>query len=105
MIPRVLVADSIAPRGIEELSRDNSLDVVTKTGLSEKDLVDLVPDFIPVLGYADDAIVVVLALRSAIRRAGLVALERNWPGRPDGLSAVLRLAGMTEAQRRAQENR
>ena len=31
---------------------------------------DLVPDFVPVLGYADDAIVVSLVLRSVVRRAG-----------------------------------
>ena len=43
--PKVLIADSISPRGIEELSRDKALDVVTKTGLSEKELVDLIPDF------------------------------------------------------------
>jgi D-3-phosphoglycerate dehydrogenase / 2-oxoglutarate reductase len=42
---KVLIADSISPRGAEELSRDNSLQVVTKTGLSEKELVDLIPDF------------------------------------------------------------
>jgi uncharacterized membrane protein YkvA (DUF1232 family) len=54
--------------------------------------VDLVPDFIPVIGYADDAVVVALALRSVVRRAGPEALERNWPGTPDGLAAVLRLA-------------
>ena len=53
---------------------------------------DLVPDFIPVLGYADDAIVVVVALRSVARRAGPAALERHWPGTPDGLAAVRRLA-------------
>ena len=57
--------------------------------------IDLVPDFIPVVGYADDAIVVALALRSVVRRAGRDALERHWPGTPDGLSAVLRLAGAT----------
>ena len=45
MTPRVLIADSISPRGAEELSRDKSLEVVTKTGLSEKELVDLIPDF------------------------------------------------------------
>jgi D-3-phosphoglycerate dehydrogenase len=45
MKPKVLIADSISPRGIEELSRDNALDVVLKTGLTEKELVDLIPDF------------------------------------------------------------
>ena len=54
--------------------------------------IDLVPDVIPVIGYADDAVVVALALRSVVRRAGPEALERNWPGTADGLAAVLRLA-------------
>jgi uncharacterized membrane protein YkvA (DUF1232 family) len=53
--------------------------------------IDLVPDFIPVLGYADDAIVVALVLRSVVRRAGPQALERHWPGTPDGLAALDRL--------------
>ena len=55
--------------------------------------VDLVPDFIPVLGYADDAIVVAIVLRFAIRHAGLEAIERHWPGTPEGLRSVLALAG------------
>ncbi|MGH3347452.1 MAG: YkvA family protein [Nocardioides sp.] len=54
--------------------------------------VDLVPDFIPVIGYADDAVVVALALRSVVRRAGPDALTRHWPGTADGLAAVRRLA-------------
>lgn len=53
--------------------------------------IDLVPDFIPGLGYADDAIAVVLVLRSVARSAGPQALERHWPGTPDGLAAVRRL--------------
>ena len=56
--------------------------------------IDLIPDFIPVLGVADDALVVVIALRFATRRAGREAIERHWPGTPAGLSAVLRLAGL-----------
>ena len=56
--------------------------------------VDLVPDFIPVLGYADDAIAVAFVLRSVVRRSGPEALERHWPGTPDGLAAIRRLAGV-----------
>ena len=53
--------------------------------------VDLIPDFIPVLGYADDAVVVALVVRSVARRAGPEALSRHWPGTPEGLTAVNRL--------------
>jgi uncharacterized membrane protein YkvA (DUF1232 family) len=55
--------------------------------------IDLVPDVIPVIGYADDAIVVALVLRSVVRRAGPDAVVRHWPGTPDGLAAVQRLTG------------
>ena len=53
--------------------------------------IDLVPDFIPVLGYADDAIIVAIVLRFAIRHAGHNAIERHWPGTPEGLASVLAL--------------
>ena len=59
--------------------------------------IDLVPDFIPVIGYADDAVIVAFALRSVTRRAGPAALDRHWPGTPDGLAAVRRLAGLPAA--------
>jgi uncharacterized membrane protein YkvA (DUF1232 family) len=55
---------------------------------------DPIPDFIPVLGYADDAIVVALALRRVVRAAGVGALERHWSGSPAGLAAVRRIAGV-----------
>src|ERR1043166_4182864 len=45
MTPKVLVADQIAKRGIEELSQGDSLDIVVKTGLSEDALVELIIDF------------------------------------------------------------
>jgi uncharacterized membrane protein YkvA (DUF1232 family) len=53
--------------------------------------IDLVPDFLPVIGYADDVVVVAWALRAVVRRAGSDALERNWPGTPAGLAVVTRL--------------
>jgi uncharacterized membrane protein YkvA (DUF1232 family) len=55
--------------------------------------IDLVPDFLPVIGYADDVVVVAWALRSVVRRAGRDALERHWPGTADGLAVVTRLTG------------
>lgn len=54
--------------------------------------LDLIPDFIPVVGYADDAIIVAAVLRSVVRRVGIGPLEQHWPGSPDGLAAVARLA-------------
>ena len=57
--------------------------------------IDLIPDFIPVLGYADDAIIVAIALRSITRRAGPEVLEQHWPGSPEGLDTLLMLAGLT----------
>lgn len=60
--------------------------------------IDLVPDFLPVIGYADDVIIVALVLRSVIRLAGNEPLERHWPGSPAGLVLIQRLAGTTAPQ-------
>ena len=56
---------------------------------------DLVPDFIPVVGYADDAIIVAAVLRWVVRRAGLGSVQRHWPGTADGFAALCRLTGLT----------
>ncbi len=53
--------------------------------------LDLIPDVIPVIGYADDAIVVTLVLRTVVKSAGQAAVVRHWPGSDDGLAAVLLL--------------
>lgn len=54
--------------------------------------LDLVPDFVPVIGYADDVVIVAATLRSVVRRAGADAVRRHWPGTPEGLAALWRLA-------------
>ncbi|MGE5698266.1 MAG: YkvA family protein [Candidatus Sericytochromatia bacterium] len=56
--------------------------------------LDLIPDFIPVVGFADDVILISLVLRFVTRRAGPDAVARHWPGTPAGLSVVLRLCGL-----------
>ena len=56
--------------------------------------IDLIPDFVPVVGYADDAVIVALALRSVVRAAGSQPLERHWSGSQSGLAIVRRLAGL-----------
>jgi uncharacterized membrane protein YkvA (DUF1232 family) len=56
--------------------------------------IDLVPDFVPVIGYADDAVIVALVLRSVARRAGPDALQRHWTGTPEELVLIQRLAGL-----------
>ena len=58
--------------------------------------IDLVPDFIPVLGYADDAIIVTLVLRSVVRRAGLEGVRAHWPGTEDGFAALVRVTGLAD---------
>ncbi|GAB3621550.1 DUF1232 domain-containing protein [Glutamicibacter endophyticus] len=56
--------------------------------------IDLVPDFLPVIGYADDAIIVVLVLRQVVRRAGIDAVRAHWPGSADGFAALVRLCNL-----------
>jgi uncharacterized membrane protein YkvA (DUF1232 family) len=54
--------------------------------------IDLVPDFIPVAGQLDDAIVVVLALRVLLHGSGERLLLEHWPGPRRSLQVILRLA-------------
>ena len=56
--------------------------------------IDLIPDFVPVIGYADDVIITILVLRSAVRRVGNEALDRLWTGTPSGLDALRTVAGL-----------
>jgi uncharacterized membrane protein YkvA (DUF1232 family) len=58
--------------------------------------IDLVPDFLPVIGYADDAIIVCAVLRSIVRRAGPDSIRRHWPGTQDGLAVLWRAAALPE---------
>jgi len=80
---RRLAADKTLPRGVR-----------IRLGLLLAYLalpIDVIPDFIPVLGYADDAIIVTAVLRGVVRHAGLDAVRTHWPGTDDGFAALIRL--------------
>jgi uncharacterized membrane protein YkvA (DUF1232 family) len=84
-----LTADQTLPRGVR-----------VRLGLLMAYLaipIDLIPDFIPVIGYADDAIIIAAVLRSVVRRAGIDAVRRHWPGTDDGFAALCRLTGIRSA--------
>jgi uncharacterized membrane protein YkvA (DUF1232 family) len=52
---------------------------------------DLVPDFIPVAGQVDDALVVALALRGVLRGAGECVVREHWPGPQQSLRVICQL--------------
>lgn len=63
--------------------------VVVLAGLWVLSPIDLVPEFLPVIGPLDDVVVVALALRFAGRRVPREVLHEAWPGRPDLLDRLL----------------
>jgi uncharacterized membrane protein YkvA (DUF1232 family) len=80
---RRLLADDRVPRSRKLLLVPLLLYLVTP--------LDLVPDFIPVVGALDDAIVVALAFRVVLRGAGPGLVRDHWPGPPRSLDLLLRL--------------
>jgi uncharacterized membrane protein YkvA (DUF1232 family) len=56
---------------------------------------DLVPDFIPIAGQLDDAILVAVVLRAVFRDAGPAALREHWPGPEESLRVLMRIVSTT----------
>ena len=81
---RDLAKDPRVPRGAKI--------VLAVAGIWLISPIDLLPEFIPVLGPLDDAVVAALALRYLIRRAGLDVVREHWRGDPATLAAILRAA-------------
>jgi len=55
--------------------------------------IDLIPEFIPVLGPLDDVVVAVVAMRYVRRRVGTDGLRQRWTGSDDGFALLTRVIG------------
>ena len=91
LIPDVL-------RLVRNLLADRSVPIAVRIALAGLVLwlvspIDLIPEFIPLLGPLDDAIVAVLVLRFVRRRLGDAELRARWPGSPAGYELLERLTG------------
>lgn len=56
--------------------------------------IDLIPDFLPVIGVADDAVLLALALRLLAGGSDAEMLRQAWPGPEAPLRMILRAAGV-----------
>lgn len=83
---RGLRADPAVPR------RDKLLLLVALVWIASP--IDLIPEFIPVLGPLDDALVAALVLRRIMRGAGPEVVRKHWRGREESLQLIFRLAGV-----------
>jgi uncharacterized membrane protein YkvA (DUF1232 family) len=55
--------------------------------------IDLIPEFIPVLGPLDDVVVAIVSMRYVRRRLGSEELRRRWAGSPEGFALLARVIG------------
>ena len=86
--------------GDDRVSRGRKLVLIALVGYLLMP-IDLVPDFIPVAGVLDDAIVAAIALRVALRSGGPDLLREHWPGPEESLAVVMRVAyGRSSGERR-----
>lgn len=60
--------------------------------------IDLLPEFLPVVGPLDDAVVAALVLRHLVRRAGEEVVRSHWRGEPATLDRILRASGLQAEQ-------
>ena len=80
------------------LRRDSRVPKMVKVAVASAGLwvlspIDLIPEFLPVIGPLDDIVVVALALRFAARRIPPEALIDAWPAEPESWTGLCRSRG------------
>lgn len=83
---RGLIGDPRVPRGSKALL------VVGAVWLASP--IDLIPEFVPVVGPIDDAVVASLVLRHLVKRAGPDVVREHWQGDSRTIGLILRAAGV-----------
>ncbi len=89
-------------RAVVGLAADPSLPRATKIALAAAALylaspIDLIPDFIPFLGYVDDLLLAALLLDGILNFVDRTLVLRYWPGNPESLEKVARVAHLLAA--------
>jgi len=59
--------------------------------------IDLVPEFIPVIGWADDVLVILFAIDSLIERSGPEVVAEHWDGPGDLLAMIRDVTGLARS--------
>jgi uncharacterized membrane protein YkvA (DUF1232 family) len=85
-LTRALLADRATPRRVKVALAGLLAYLVSP--------IDLIPDFIPILGSMDDLVVAALVLRWAGRRVGLEQIRAHWSGSDAGFDLLARLLGV-----------
>ena len=88
-------------RLLVRLSRDRTIPLRVRAGIliaiaHNVQPINLIPDFVPVIGFADNVLVTQWAVRSTVRNARPEVVGRHWAGTPAGLAILLRFAGCDE---------
>jgi uncharacterized membrane protein YkvA (DUF1232 family) len=101
LMQTVLILPNLA-KLVARLLRDHRVPVRAKVSLAAAAAyvaspIDLVPEFIPVIGWADDILIIMFALDTLIQKSGPDLVEEHWDGPQDILSLVTEVVSLSRS--------